>query len=178
MGVTQLTAGNLMFSATNASEYGSLKLQNTTGTPISINFGNNARSDGELGLVEMNLGDTTFDDNNPVGATATATTSAVSGIGLLTSAAAEEALLALDAALEKVTQDRSNLGAVQNRLNHTVSNLSNVVENTSAAQSRILDADFAVEAAALARSQILQQAGTAMLAQANAAPQNVLSLLG
>ena len=178
MGVTQLTAGNLMFSATNASEYGSLKLQNTTGTPISINFGNNARSDGELGLVEMNLGDTTFDDNSPVGATATATASAVSGIGLLTSAAAEEALLALDAALEKVTQDRSNLGAVQNRLNHTVSNLSNVVENTSAAQSRILDADFAVEAAALARSQILQQAGTAMLAQANAAPQNVLSLLG
>ena len=178
MGVTQLTAGNLMFSATNASEYGSIKLQNTTGTPISINFGNSARSDGELGLVEMNLGDTTFDDNTPVGATATATTSAVSGIGLLTSAAAEEALLALDAALEKVTQDRSNLGAVQNRLNHTVSNLSNVVENTSAAQSRILDADFAVEAAALARSQILQQAGTAMLAQANAAPQNVLSLLG
>ena len=73
---------------------------------------------------------------------------------------------------------RSNLGAIENRLGHTVSNLSNVVENTSAAQSRIQDADFALEAAALARAQILQQAGTAMLAQASAAPQSVLSLLG
>jgi flagellin len=102
----------------------------------------------------------------------------VSGVSVATSAAAEAAIDALDAALETVNGYRGDLGAVQNRLNHTVSNLANVVENTAASQSRILDADFAVEAAALARAQILQQAGTAMLAQANAAPQNVLSLLG
>ena len=81
-------------------------------------------------------------------------------------------------AIQDISDMRSSLGAIENRLGHTVSNLSNVVENTSAAQSRIQDADFALEAAALARAQILQQAGTAMLAQANAVPQTVLSLLG
>ena len=87
-------------------------------------------------------------------------------------------LTVLNNAIQDISDMRSNLGAVENRLGHAVSNLSNVVENTSAAQSRIQDADFALEAAALARAQILQQAGTAMLAQANATPQNVLSLLG
>ena len=84
----------------------------------------------------------------------------------------------LSTAIQDISDMRSSLGAIENRLGHTVSNLSNVVENTSAAQSRIQDADFALEAAALARAQILQQAGTAMLAQANAVPQTVLSLLG
>ena len=178
MGVSQVSAGNLMFSAATANHYGALKLQSTDGSPIAIDFGQSARSDGELGLVEMNLGDTTYDGNAAANATEQATVSPVSGISVGTSDAAEAALLALDAALETVNQNRGDLGAIQNRLNHTVSNLSNVVENTAASQSRILDADFAVEAAALARAQILQQAGTAMLAQANAAPQNVLSLLG
>jgi flagellin len=69
------------------------------------------------------------------------------------------------------------LGAINNRLDFTVSNLSNVSENASAARSRIMDADFAAETAALSRSQVLQQASQAMLAQANARPQQVLSLL-
>jgi len=68
-------------------------------------------------------------------------------------------------------------GQYSNRLEHTVSNLSSMVENTSAARSRIADADFAVESANLAKNQVLQQAGTAMLSQANASTQNVLSLL-
>lgn len=178
MGVTQLGAANKLFSANSADQYAAIKLQSTDGSPIRVNFGESGRADGELGLVEMNVGDTTYDDNDPTSSVTTTTTAAVSGISVATSEAAEAALTALDAALETVTQNRADLGAVQNRLNHTVSNLSNVVENTSASQSRILDADFAVEAAALARAQILQQAGTAMLAQANAAPQNVLSLLG
>lgn len=178
MGVTQLGAANKLFSANSADQYAAIKLQSTDGSPIRVNFGESGRTDGELGLVEMNVGDTTYDDNDPTSSVTTTTTAAVSGISVATSEAAEAALTALDAALETVTQNRADLGAVQNRLNHTVSNLSNVVENTSASQSRILDADFAVEAAALARAQILQQAGTAMLAQANAAPQNVLSLLG
>ena len=146
--------------------------------PISIDFGESAVATGEVGLVEMNVGDTTYDVNDPTANVNSYTVSSVSGINVATSAAAEAAIDALDAALETVNGYRGDLGAIQNRLNHTVSNLANVVENTSASQSRILDADFAVEAAALARAQILQQAGTAMLAQANAAPQNVLSLLG
>lgn len=178
MGVTQVGAGNLMFSASSVNHYGAIKLQSTDGSPISVDFGESSRADGELGLVEMNVGDTTYDINDPTSSVQQLEVSAISGVSVATSEAAEAALAALDAALETVTQNRADLGAVQNRLNHTVSNLANVVENTSASQSRILDADFAVEAAALARAQILQQAGTAMLAQANAAPQNVLSLLG
>ena len=138
MGVSQVGAGNLMFSAANANHYGALKLQSTDGSPVAIDFGQSARSDGELGLVEMNLGDTTYDGNAAANATEQVTTSAISGISVGTSAAAEAALLALDAALETVTQNRGDLGAIQNRLNHTVSNLSNVVENTAASRSRIL----------------------------------------
>ena len=67
---------------------------------------------------------------------------------------------------------------LQNRLNHVVSNISETIVNTEAAKSRIMDADFAVESARLAKQQVLQQASTAMLAQANSAPQLVLSLLG
>ena len=83
----------------------------------------------------------------------------------------------IDASIAQVDSYRSELGAVANRLDHTVSNLMNRVENQSAAQSRIEDTDFAVESANLAKAQVLQQAGTAMLAQANASGQGVLSLL-
>ncbi|MDT8372268.1 MAG: flagellin, partial [Gammaproteobacteria bacterium] len=72
----------------------------------------------------------------------------------------------------------STFGAIQNRFESTITNLNTAVENLSAARSRIMDADFAAETANLTRAQILQQAGTAMLAQANALPQSVLSLLG
>ena len=90
---------------------------------------------------------------------------------------AEKALKAIDNALESVNRERANLGAIQNRLDSTVSSLSINLENTSAARSRILDADFASETAQLSRTQVLQQAGVSILAQANAAPQLVLSLL-
>ena len=83
----------------------------------------------------------------------------------------------IDTALEKINQQRSKLGAVSNRLNHTVSNLTNISTNLSAARGGIEDADFALETTELAKNQILQQASTAMLAQANASKQNVLGLL-
>jgi len=83
----------------------------------------------------------------------------------------------IDTALNSVDSTRAELGAVQNRFAATINNLANAIENQSAARSRIMDADFAVETANLSRAQILQQAGTAMLAQANAAPQSVLGLL-
>ena len=87
------------------------------------------------------------------------------------------AIQSIDNALLEVSNYRGDLGATSNRLMHTVDNLMNRVENTSSARSQIEDADFASESANLAKSQVLQQAGTAMLAQANASGQNVLSLL-
>ncbi|MDB2511082.1 flagellin [Luminiphilus sp.] len=83
----------------------------------------------------------------------------------------------IDAALSTINTQRAELGAVQSRLDSVVSNLMNVAENSAAAKSRIMDADFAQETAQLAKTQILQQAGISVLAQANAQPQNVLALL-
>ena len=94
-----------------------------------------------------------------------------------TAAGALAALSLIDDDIDTVTAARADLGAVQNRLDSTIRNIANVVENQSAARSRIRDADFAAETANLTRTQILQQAGTAMLAQANQIPQNVLQLL-
>ncbi len=87
------------------------------------------------------------------------------------------AMTAIDAALKEVNTSRATFGAVQNRFESVIGNLRTTVENLSAAKSRIMDADFAAETANLTRSQILQQAGTAMLAQANSAPNGVLTLL-
>ena len=86
-------------------------------------------------------------------------------------------ITAIDNELNTIRAERADLGAVINRLNYTIDNMSGVVVNTEAARSRIVDADFASESAALSRAQILQQAGTAMLAQANSSQQTVLALL-
>jgi flagellin len=90
---------------------------------------------------------------------------------------ARTGITAIDAAMLKVSTQRSELGAISNRLTHTVSNMTNISTNLSAARGGIEDADFALETTQLAKNQILQQASTAMLAQANASKQNVLSLL-
>lgn len=89
----------------------------------------------------------------------------------------DKALQAIDTALETINSMRADLGASQNRLGFAVSNLQSSIENQSAAKSRIMDTDFAAETAKLTRGQILQQAGTAMLAQANSAPNGVMALL-
>ena len=83
----------------------------------------------------------------------------------------------IDKALTAINTARADMGAIQNRFSSTIANLATSTENLSAARSRIQDADYAIETANLSRTQILQQAGTAMLAQAKALPQNVLSLL-
>ncbi|WNO07947.1 flagellin [Teredinibacter sp. KSP-S5-2] len=108
---------------------------------------------------------------------ATVTGSAISNISVATVSGAQNAIASIDQALETINDTRSQLGAISNRLDFTVSNLSNVSENTAAARSRVVDADFASETAELSRAQVLQQASQAMLAQANARPQQVLSLL-
>jgi flagellin len=103
--------------------------------------------------------------------------SALNAASVTTVANANTAITKVDAALSAVSSLRSTFGAVQNRFESTIANLQAVSENLSASRSRILDADFAAETANLTRAQILQQAGVAILAQANAVPQNVLSLL-
>ena len=112
------------------------------------------------------------------GATETSTLLKVSDLDISTVSGSNTAMSIVDAAISQVSNQRAKFGALQNRFSSTISNLETSVENLSAARSRIRDADFAVETAELTRTQILQQAGTAMLAQANSIPQNVLSLLG
>ncbi len=98
-------------------------------------------------------------------------------IDITTSANAFGVLNNLDTAIAKIAETRATYGAVQNRFEAVISNLQNYSENLSAARSRIMDADFAVETAKLTRAQIMQQAGTSILAQANQVPQGALSLL-
>lgn len=107
----------------------------------------------------------------------TATQTKISDIDLTTAKGAQIAVQAIDEAIKSIDSQRAELGAVQNRFENTISNLQNIGENVSAARGRIQDTDFAAETANLSKNQILQQAGTAILAQANQLPQAVLSLL-
>jgi flagellin len=111
------------------------------------------------------------------GASINSQLSSVAAINVSTQAGATSALNVIDNAIAFIDSTRSDLGAIQNRFESTISNLSNVSQNVSAARGRILDADFAAETALMTKNQILQQAGVAMLSQANQLPQTVLSLL-
>ena len=115
------------------------------------------------------------DKDQTLKVTTTAVVKASAGIG--TAPSAQNAISAIDAKLKDINTQRANYGAAASRLSTTIANLQVSVENQAAARGRIVDADFASETANLSRTQILQQAGTAMLAQANSLPQNVLSLL-
>jgi flagellin len=142
------TLGGAVVAATPSTYPGSITLTNTDGGYIT--FGSKTGTEAELNATLGKLGLHQQGD---------ATTTPIA------------------AALEKIFSNRGDLGAFQNRLEHTVSNLRNVSENTSFSKSQIMDTDFAIESANLAKAQVLQQAGTAMLAQANASGQGVLSLL-
>jgi flagellin len=107
-----------------------------------------------------------------------ATALSVKSISVTTQSAANSAISVVNAAINKVSTQRSKLGAYQNRLEHTIKNLDNASENLQAAESRIRDVDMAKEMMEFTKQNILQQAATAMLAQANMAPQTVLKLLG
>ncbi len=102
---------------------------------------------------------------------------ALSDIDIGTVKGAQMAIMSIDQAIQKIDAQRADLGAVQNRFENTIQNLQNIQENVSAARGRIQDTDFAAETATLSKNQIMQQAGTAILAQANQLPQAVLSLL-
>ena len=141
----------------------------------ATNFNGQKLLDGSFSSINFQVGATTTSESQ-ISVTIDSVSS--SGLGNITSAAtATAAMSALDAAITSINTSRAALGAIQNRFEGVLSQLSAARENTEAARSRIMDADYASETANLARAQILQQAGTAMLAQANALPQNVLSLL-
>ncbi|EPG5355469.1 flagellin [Pseudomonas aeruginosa] len=107
----------------------------------------------------------------------TKTNDTVAKIDISTAKGAQSAVLVIDEAIKQIDAQRADLGAVQNRFDNTINNLKNIGENVSAARGRIEDTDFAAETANLTKNQVLQQAGTAILAQANQLPQSVLSLL-
>ncbi len=111
------------------------------------------------------------------GATSTSSLVTVQSIDISTYAGAQSAIAVVDASINKIDSQRAELGAVQNRLSSTISNLQNIVENVSAARSRIRDTDYAIETSNLSKNQVLQQAGLSVLSQANASSQSVLSLL-
>jgi len=126
-------------------------------------------------LLEQNVGAADYQVNNPT--LGVGTGNSLSGLNVSSLESATAAITTIDNAIEKVSSARSKLGAMENRLNNVVNNLTNISTNTSASRSRIQDTDYATETTALAKSQIISQAATAMLAQANQQPQTVLSLL-
>jgi flagellin len=161
------------FTATPAY-IASIRLDSVNDSPISIELGDGS-TPAEHGLLEANVGAADFQVN--AATMGVASGSNLTGLNISTASAAASALTTIDSAISTVSDMRSKMGALQNRLNSTVDNLSNVVANTAASRSRIQDTDYAVETTSLAKAQIIQQAATAMLAQANQQPQSVLSLL-
>jgi flagellin len=140
-------------------------LRSADGGEISIKYGANA-------VAADVFTATGLQERNAAGGSGS-----VASVDIATQEGAQKAIGIIDKALEQVNATRADLGATNNRLDFTVSNLSNISEKTAASRSRIMDADFASETANLSRAQVLQQAASAMLAQSNARPQQVLSLL-
>jgi flagellin len=141
-----------------------------------------SKLDADGNAIEVTFGSAfTADTTGFAGATISGgSATSVAGLATLSIETAEDAWLALqqlDDALDQINEARATLGAVQSRFENAVNNIQIQAENTAAARGRIMDADFAAETANLSRAQILQQAGTAMVAQANQLPQQVLSLL-
>jgi flagellin len=130
-------------------------------------------------IIGAGFGVQTFQVGANVGDTLTVTTNAITTVAgdLLSAANANTAMTAIDTKLDTINTDRATYGAAMNRFSFAISNLQIGSENQSAARSRIMDADFAAETANLSRAQILQQAGNAMVAQANQLPQQVMALL-
>jgi flagellin len=148
----------------NVTEYNGQKLvDGSVSTGVSFQVGMNNTGNDRISISISNSGSTSLGINDEL---------------LTSSTGAQKAIAALDTALQTINTSRGTLGATQNRLEATMSNLSIMHENTASANSRIKDVDVAEESAAFTRSQILSQAGTSMLAQANSLPQSALSLIG
>ncbi|WP_374703130.1 flagellin [Pseudoalteromonas sp. MelDa3] len=158
---------------------------NETGSKSAIVTGrldfSDAVLDQDLGALSIVASGTNLGNGTDAGVAALETTTKltkVSDIDISTTGGSQSAIDVIDAALKSIDSERADLGAVQNRFDHTISNLANISENVSASRSRIQDTDFATETAQMTKNQILQQAGTSILSQANQLPQAALSLLG
>lgn len=143
----------------------------------ATNFNGRKLIDGSFTNVGFQIGATTTSESQISVTIGSISTGAITSGNISTPAGATAAMTAIDVALNTVNDNRATLGAIQARFEGVLSQLASAIENTDSSRSRIMDADYAAETANLARAQILQQAGTAMLAQANALPQNVLRLL-
>lgn len=193
--------GNLLLTAkdgdnieiTNFTEVSGAGAANSSSLTLT-----NVAADGTIGTTTATVdatanafeavGTITFDSSDPftVGGSSFAEVSSdtigllstVQDLDITTAQGAQDAIAVVDGAIANIDSQRAQLGAVQNRFENTIANLQNISENVSAARSRIQDTDYAAESAELTKQQILQQAGTSVLAQANQLPQSVLSLLG
>ncbi|HIF9384838.1 TPA: flagellin [Photobacterium damselae] len=173
LSTTGLTAGAISIDGAEAKFNGTTKELSDT---------NSENGDFKISFANAKL-DASIDGNVTVGGQimkqkAGTTTDSVAGLDLSTQKGAQDAIDVLDAAMEQVDSKRAEIGAFQNRMNHTMSNLANINENVNASNSRIKDVDFAKETVNMTKGQILQQAGTSILAQAKQIPQSALSLLG
>ncbi|MBW0146812.1 flagellin [Marinobacter arenosus] len=173
-----LTTVNVTGAGSLQDVLGQINAQSpTTGVEVNMNRSNDelifSSQFGEGFTVAINPGGTT----QTVTATAAANTVSANDTDISTQDGADLAMISVDYAIDTINGIRAELGAVQNRFESTIANLSTTSENLSASNSRIRDADFAAESAELARTQVLQQAGLSVLAQANARPQQVLQLL-
>jgi len=151
---SQIDLAGALFTVTNASQNVQVGTTNDANDTISLSMGNLST-------------DQTWNCSN-----------ALTNWGVDTAATAQLALNSIDTAIAYVTEQRGDLGALQNRLGYAAANLATTIENTSSAESTIRDVDMAQEMSSFTKNQILMQAGTAMLSQANMAPQQVLSLFG
>jgi len=142
-------------------------LASTGGKTLSFQVGSRTNDADVIAVTIKGVGQSAMGDSG----------TDISAAVLTSRSAASNAITAMDAAIVSMNTQRGKLGAVSNRLDSTVANLTNISTNLSGGKGRIEDADFAAETTNLAKAQILQQASTAMLAQANASKQNVLSLL-
>ncbi len=147
------------------------------------NIANNTKFNGKAliaaaGSATLQIGTTSSETMSITLSGATTTSLAINGINLGSMASARAALATIKTAIGTVSTNRASLGAYQNRLEHTINNLGTTSENLSAANSRIRDVDMASEMSEFTKNQVLNQAGVAMLAQANQAPQSILKLLG
>jgi flagellin len=177
----------LTLSTTDGRDISILDFNNTGATKTAVFSGvtltgagnDSAIKSGSVSLSSSKGAITLAGANTDVFTSATQASafSALNAVDLSTAANAQAAIAVVDAALAQINTSRGSLGAYQNRFTSAINNLQSTSENVSAARSRIQDADFAAETATLTRNQILQQAGIAMLAQANSLPQSVLSLL-
>ena len=159
---------------TDGTYQASIRLDSTGNQPISIELGDSSTV-AEHGFLEANVGAADFDVNDAtMGGGAGAS---MEGLSIATETGATSAITTLDNAINRVNEIRGDLGAIQNCLEYTINNLSSISNATAGSRGRILDADFAMETSELTKHQILTQAATSMLAQANQSKQGILALL-